>query len=285
MKSLIINADDFGLCKSVNRGIIECYQHGLVSDFSFMINLEEFDKADEMIKKINIKHVGFHLNLTVGKSVLGEKSKLADDNGKYFDLKILTIKILAGKILIEDIYNEIRTQIKLLIKHGYQITHIDSHCNIHLLPSIMKTLIQLNSEFKLNVPIRMPYEKIHNLSNLIRSNLVRIYSLNFLTKICQFRTSYNVLLIKTIGGNLYNNPNPKAIFNDVIKGVKKCPNNEVYEIAVHPGYPSDTLLNYDKYNTQRLRELEFLKSKDILLDISGIRIANFSEVSELTSQS
>ncbi|NJK98737.1 MAG: ChbG/HpnK family deacetylase [Bacteroidales bacterium] len=38
MLRLIINADDFGLCDSVNKGILDCYKTGLVSDFSFIIN-------------------------------------------------------------------------------------------------------------------------------------------------------------------------------------------------------------------------------------------------------
>ena len=37
-KLLIVNADDFGLSKGQNYGVIEAYQHGVVSSTTAMVN-------------------------------------------------------------------------------------------------------------------------------------------------------------------------------------------------------------------------------------------------------
>lgn len=42
---LIINADDFGLSKGINKGIIEAYQAGLISSTTIMINMPYAEEA------------------------------------------------------------------------------------------------------------------------------------------------------------------------------------------------------------------------------------------------
>lgn len=276
MKKIIINADDFGLCESVNKGILECLHHGIVSDLSFMVNHQEFEHSSTMLKQSGIIKVGFHLNLTVGKSVLGEKSKFTDNNGYYLDFKRILIKTLMNRIDMEDIYNEIKVQMNLLISHGYKITHIDSHQSIHLLPSIMKALMRLNKEFGLNVPIRMPYGSLHNILRVGHRNLFRIAILNLLTVHCCFRTKY-YLNVRVVGIDLFNNADIINSFEEMSRVIRKSP-YEIYEIPVHPGYPSDKLLEYDWYCDQRLRELDLLKDKTVLPKIKDFRIASFNEL-------
>ncbi len=276
MKIIIINADDFGLCESVNKGILECLHHGIVSDLSFMINHQEFEHSNNMLRQSGIMKVGFHLNLTVGKSVLGEKSKFVNKKGYYLDFKRLFVRTLINKINIENIYNEIKAQMNLLISHGYKITHIDSHQNIHLLPSIMKTLMQLNKEFGLNVPIRMPYGSLDNILRAGHRNLFRIAILNLLTAYCCFRTGYDPN-IRVVGIDLFNNADIINSFDEMSKIIRKS-SFEIYEIPVHPGYPSNKLLEYDWYCDQRLRELDLLKDKTVLPKMKDFRITSFNEL-------
>lgn len=275
LKKLIINADDFGLCDSVNQGIIDSLKKGIVSDLSFMINLEEFQDSDNLLKKSSINEVGLHLNLTVGRTILGSKSRIADSKGNYFNLKELFLKIIKNQISSKDIYLEIKAQLKFLIDRGYNITHIDSHRNIHILPSIMKPLLQVNKELGLNVPVRMPFEKINNPFLLTKSNAVRIFLLNVMTLNCWFLTHYN-WKIKTVGGNFFNNSKHENVFNEIVKQINKT-SYQVFEIAVHPGYLSEKLRKYDSYYEPRLREIEFLIDKKILDDIQ-IQICSFGEM-------
>ena len=277
MKKLIINADDYGLCDSVNRGILECFQQGMVSDFSFMINLAEFEKAVSLLAETGISKVGLHLNLTVGKSVLNAKTELTDSEGHFFNLKTLFLKIIGRKISEQDIYQEVVAQLQLLKDHGYTITHIDSHTNIHTLPQIMKPLLQAMEQLDLNVPIRMPYERQPAFLKLTASNLIRIILLNLLTLNSRLFTKYQSP-VNTIGGNFFNNSNPDLVFTDILNRIHKSRFN-LFELAVHPGYPSDDLLKYDTYANQRVDELNFLAKVSPVLKESWLQICNFHEIS------
>ena len=275
MKRLIINADDYGLCDSVNRGILECLRSGAVSDLSFMVNLTEFREAVHLLKCDRIDKIGFHLNFTVGESILGIQSNLTDKNGRYLSLKNLAYKIFSGKISYNNIYEEIKAQINLLVDHGFKITHIDSHQNIHLLTAIMEPLMRINSELDLKVHIRMPYEKMHNIFKLKFSNLARIAILNLMTLYCSCRTNYRYC-IETIGGNIFNNPHPDAVFKKVIKIIDNGPHS-TYEMPVHVGYPSEKLQGYDWYSNQRRVELEFFE-RNILTNVNMIKIVSFNKI-------
>jgi len=275
MAFLIINADDYGLCDSVNRGIIECFEAGAVSDLSFMVNGHEFKKSDELLKNSHKTDIGFHLNLTAGQSLLGAQSKMTDHDGRYYDLKTLMIKIWNKRISSADIYWEIRSQIEFLTDHQYSVTHFDSHRNIHLIPAIMRALLQIRSDLGMNVPIRMPYEGIVNIFSLTPFNMLRIPLLNVLTMYCHLRTRYK-WNIRTIGGNFYNNPRPFAVLNTIMARMGEK-SHEVFELAVHPGYSSEKLMEYDEYSQQRLNELSVLKMRHFHDFSDSVNICSFAD--------
>ena len=276
MALLIINADDYGLCDSVNRGILECIEAGAVSDLSFIVNPSEFNVSDELLKAIDKTDIGFHLNLTAGQSVLGFQSGLVDHAGNYHDLKTFMLKLWRNKITPTDIYHEIRSQIEFLTHHQYRITHIDSHRNVHLIPAIMRVLLQICRDLKMNIPIRMPYEGSNNLFDLTPLNMLRIPMLNVLTMYCYLRTKYKWNIL-TIGGNFFNNPRPSPVFNKIKTYLKKKPNS-IFELAVHPGYPSEKLLEYDGYYQQRSTELKILKTESFSIISDRMQICDFSNL-------
>lgn len=278
MKKLIINADDFGLCDSVNRGIMECLKHGMVTDFSFMVNKNEFNNAHRLLSEEGITRVGFHLNLTVGNSISGKISTLTDHEGRFFKNKTLFFKIIGGKIKVSDLYNEIKSQMELLRNLGYTITHIDSHTNIHLMPVIFKTMMKIKNEMNLNVPVRVPLERPINFFSIRRSNLIRIIILNLLSWYVSLRTGYHYS-IHTIGGDFFNNHHHLQVFDHVIHRIIKS-KYEVFEMAVHPGFPSKEIALYDGYNDQRKWEFNFLREKQNLKFTNKIKLCNFDEVQE-----
>lgn len=62
-KYLIVNADDFGLCRGVNRGIIECFERGIVTSTSLMVRPPAADEAAAYARKHPQLSVGLHLDL------------------------------------------------------------------------------------------------------------------------------------------------------------------------------------------------------------------------------
>ena len=45
MKQLIVNADDFGYTRGVNRAVVEAYRNGIVTSTSLMANGDAFEDA------------------------------------------------------------------------------------------------------------------------------------------------------------------------------------------------------------------------------------------------
>lgn len=256
-KKFIINADDFGLCDSVNRGILDCYHQGLVTDFSFMINDVEFDDSLKQYHNAKIESCGCHLNLTVSKSI-HKNSSLTNKRGSFHGLLQQFYNIVRGHAKETDIYQEIVSQIESLRGNQINISHLDSHQNIHLIPKVFKLLVKANKDLNLNLPIRIPFETSISFNNTW-PNKKRIVILNALSMVPIFIYKYSPKAT-TIGGNFFNNPFPKREFQRILKSGKKH-NSSIFEIAVHPGYDSSELRIYDDYTAQRETELHFLKNQ------------------------
>ena len=75
MRSLIVNADDFGLTKSTSEGIVKAYKDGIVSCISFFPAGEAFSHSLGMVEAMGLKEAGAHLSLTGGMPVT-EPSKI-----------------------------------------------------------------------------------------------------------------------------------------------------------------------------------------------------------------
>ena len=60
---LIINADDFGLSRGANYGIIDAYRNGVVRSTSIMAGMPGFDHAVELLKEYPDLGCGVHLTL------------------------------------------------------------------------------------------------------------------------------------------------------------------------------------------------------------------------------
>lgn len=59
---LIVNADDFGYSHSINKGIIEAHEKGIVTSTSVMVNAIAADEAEELAKYPDLS-VGLHFEL------------------------------------------------------------------------------------------------------------------------------------------------------------------------------------------------------------------------------
>ena len=53
----------------------------------------------------------------------------------------IAIKIISGKIKVREIGLELNAQLNYCTESGLDITHIDSHYHIHILPKIYKILV------------------------------------------------------------------------------------------------------------------------------------------------
>ncbi len=154
---LILNADDFGLSASVNKGIIDCFNEGLISSTTMMMNTPYTDEAIKLAKEHNIKNIGIHLNLTYGKSVLpaSEVPSLVDENGVFH-----YVCMLGYYTQYLDAKKELRAQIEKFLDSGLTPDHLDHHHYFNEIPNILKAYLELAEEYKL--PVRSMDENARN---------------------------------------------------------------------------------------------------------------------------
>ncbi len=105
MRYLIVNADDFGLTKSINEGIVKAYTQGIVTSSSLMPTGEAFEDALERINNFKLGSIGAHLSLTETSPVADPAkipSLIAKDNKFHKNHNEFLIKFLLKSIKNKD---------------------------------------------------------------------------------------------------------------------------------------------------------------------------------------
>ena len=163
-KRLILNADDFGLTKGVDDGIIRAHRDGILTSATLMANGEAFDHAVALALANPELGVGCHLVLVGGKCVAPPEDirSLADAEGHLpgslveFVTRVSTYTIRSAHLEIE-----LRAQIEKIKRAGIAPTHVDTHKHTHTHPRVLEALGRVTQEFGIT-RIRKPMEKLRD---------------------------------------------------------------------------------------------------------------------------
>ena len=163
MKYLIINADDFGLHKDINAGIIKGFKEGFITSTSLMCSAPAFDDAVALAKANPKLGIGIHLTLVGGVQPLLARdivSSLVDDKGFFPSDYIQFIKkFMSFGIKASEIKAELSNQLERGLATGLNITHVDSHQHLHVLPGITEIVADLCVDYGIKY-VRIPSEAI-----------------------------------------------------------------------------------------------------------------------------
>jgi predicted glycoside hydrolase/deacetylase ChbG (UPF0249 family) len=160
MKRLIVNADDFGFTRGVNRGIVQAFKDGILTSTTLMANGDEFDHAVALAQENPTLKIGCHLAAVGGKPVSKDSSAMLDDNGLLpKTLSQLIIKIAKGQIRSADIEREFAAQIERLVAAGIRPTHLDTHKHTAVHPVVTEALARTAKAFDIAC-VRFPFERI-----------------------------------------------------------------------------------------------------------------------------
>src|SRR5687768_5768497 len=115
--SLIVNADDFGLCEAVNRGVVRAHDEGILRSASLMVRYSAAEPAVELAAKRPRLSLGLHLDL--GEWIWRD--------GEWVPLyEVVRISDLTA------VESEARAQLRAFEKlTGRSPTHLDSHQHLH----------------------------------------------------------------------------------------------------------------------------------------------------------
>ena len=148
MKQLIVNADDFGFTRDVNRGIVEAHRNGILTATTLMANGAEFDDAADCSRENPGLDIGAHLVLIGGNSLAPPFRDLPST------VTDLLVAVSRKKI---SPYEEFRPQIEKILSAGISISHLDTHKHTHLFPPVLDAVARLAEEF--GIPwVRRPFD-------------------------------------------------------------------------------------------------------------------------------
>lgn len=148
-RRVIFNADDFGLCASINAGVIAAHESGVVRSASIIATGGAFDAAAEYAHKHPALDTGLHLALCDGRPVCDPATvrSLVDADGRFARGHAAFLRRwLSGRVVHAEVAAELRAQMKKVREAGLRITHLDSHQHLHAQPGIWKIVSQLAAE-------------------------------------------------------------------------------------------------------------------------------------------
>jgi hopanoid biosynthesis associated protein HpnK len=142
---LIVNADDFGLSRSVNEAVVRAHRDGILTSASLMVNEPGFAEAVKLAKENPKLGVGLHLTLLMGHSaLLPEKIPgLVNARGEFSNDPARTgMNYFFKPSLREQLRAEIHAQFERFRSTGLTLDHVNGHLHMHLHPVIFKILME-----------------------------------------------------------------------------------------------------------------------------------------------
>jgi predicted glycoside hydrolase/deacetylase ChbG (UPF0249 family) len=263
---LILNADDFGLTRGINRAIAELHSAGALTSATLMANGPAFDDAVRIARAQPSLGIGCHVVLIDGLPLSPPETipTLLGPDGKSFrrSLTDFFAAVLIGKVSEAEIFREAQAQITRIQQQGIALTHLDTHKHTHILPRVARPLLAVAE--RAGIPaIRNPFEP--RWSSAIGENpflrRVLLRSFGYLQPLFaalpqirsgRIRTTRGTLGISATGS--LNPTSLAAILSAIPEGT--------WELVCHPGY-SDRDLDALTTRLRASRDLE----RTTLLDV------------------
>ncbi len=157
MNKVIFTADDFGVIPSVNAGITDLVNRGLINSVEIFTNYHK--SVENVHQLLNDTHganfeLGAHLTITSGRPISGASGLGAIlDDGSFKPFNKTN-----SRATDEAIYSEIKAQIERIMdvpEFQDRITHITCHHDaLWFFPEYTKQLARVSKEY--NFPVRNP---------------------------------------------------------------------------------------------------------------------------------
>jgi predicted glycoside hydrolase/deacetylase ChbG (UPF0249 family) len=141
VRTLVVNADDFGFTPDVNQGIVEAHQQGILTSTTLMATGAAFDDAVRLAQENPSLDIGCHLVLVGEPPFPATVAKLA---------QALALKRI-------HVHEELAAQVNRILDTGLKPTHLDTHKHTHLFPAVLEAVARISEEFGISW-VRRPFD-------------------------------------------------------------------------------------------------------------------------------
>lgn len=284
MKKLIVNADDFGFTRGVNRAVVRAFKTGIVTSTTIMANGEAFEDAVELALANPGLGIGCHLAVVGGLPVapVAEVSSLVDSAGVLpKTLTRLMFKLARGSVPTEELMREFRAQLERVAQAGIKLTHLDTHKHSHTHPKVMKALAKVAAEFGIKC-VRNPFENPFSLkrpSPLADWSYLKQCALSAAISpgAIQFKRLVRENGLKT-PDRFFGVKVTGMLDSSAIRSIMESLGEGTAELMCHPGeYDADLERAHTRLKRERARELEALSDPNLrrLAEEQGIELINY----------
>jgi predicted glycoside hydrolase/deacetylase ChbG (UPF0249 family) len=146
-RTLIVNADDYGLTTAVSEGIVHAHEHGVLTSTSILTLAPAFATTAPRLRSLENIGIGAHL------AVVGEDPPLLTAreiptlvNARGYlptSWRSLLPLVAARRIDLADVEREWTAQLDAITAMGLTVDHIDSHQHVHVFPGLCDVAIRL----------------------------------------------------------------------------------------------------------------------------------------------
>jgi len=282
MKRVIINADDFGLCRSVNEGVILAHTRGLLTSATLMANTPGFEQAVDLARANPGLGIGLHLNFVRGRPVTPPEkiSSLVGSDGLFFRSAAAVVRgLFSGRIKKEDLEREGRAQVEKALAAGVRLSHFDSEKNIHVLPPLVGLVLNLAEAYNIR---KVRFIKEYGLSARLGQSF-KAWLLTFSSRLAAARLRRAGVVITDRFYGICNSGRLTAgRLARILTGLR----SGSAEIMVHPGFVTEELKELETtvgtYYINRYRESELRALLDPSLAETarrcGLRLISFHDL-------
>jgi chitin disaccharide deacetylase len=147
LKRLIVNADDFGRARGINRGVLRAHREGIVTATTLMVSAPASEDAGRGAREAPSLDVGVHLTLTYGRPVSDPAAvpSLVERDGSFPRGPDAFLR--TGRADRDEALAEYRAQAARAVELlGRAPTHLDSHHWLHDEPALEWAIIALARE-------------------------------------------------------------------------------------------------------------------------------------------
>jgi predicted glycoside hydrolase/deacetylase ChbG (UPF0249 family) len=147
MRTLIVNADDFGLTRGVSAGILAAHRHGIVTSTTLLVTAK-IDPAQLAEARDVGLGLGLHVNLTLGAPITRGRS-LVDGSGRF--------RRDPSRAAADADARQVRAEVEAQVARFERLvrrrpTHLDTHHHVGLHPPVREVVLEVARA--LGVPVR-----------------------------------------------------------------------------------------------------------------------------------
>jgi predicted glycoside hydrolase/deacetylase ChbG (UPF0249 family) len=281
-KLLIINADDLGMCHSVNIAIFQLLEEKVISSATCMTPCPWIKEVGEFCKSHPEVDIGVHLTFTsewknykwgpVTKNKTVES--LIDKYGYFYE----TVEEFEKNAKPEEVEEEIRNQILLAIKLGINPTHLDSHMG-SLYGFSGKTFIPIVFQIckERNLPFRLPRTLSPEMLRNMPDDILKLHM-----NLVEMAKEKRIPIIDNLILYPYDLPNcpDYSSFKNMIINLLKNLKPGISEIVIHPTIESEEIKAINPTWEKRVWEYLIFKDEEVrkVIKEEKIRIISWREL-------